>query len=215
MPNVSVKHRSLALEKRQKRRESHNAVERRRRDNINDRITELATLLPECLLEGATPEDNPTSPTPTSIALAGTSPATLNISSMSLSTPAATPTLASSASSAAAKANKGIILAKSVDYIRYLQQLVELHSTRNAELERTVDQLRRNISSSDNTPSSTNSDDRSPREVYVSQHVGAAMNDPLFNEKFLISAARGDFGRGAEKWGFRNNDFDQDDDMDG
>lgn len=32
--------------KRQKRRQSHNAVERRRRDNINDRIQELARLVP-------------------------------------------------------------------------------------------------------------------------------------------------------------------------
>lgn len=35
------------FEKKRRRRESHNAVERRRRDNINDRITELATLLPD------------------------------------------------------------------------------------------------------------------------------------------------------------------------
>jgi hypothetical protein len=35
------------FEKKKKRRESHNAVERRRRDNINDRISELATLLPD------------------------------------------------------------------------------------------------------------------------------------------------------------------------
>lgn len=37
-------------DKRRKRRESHNAVERRRRDNINSQITELATLLPENML---------------------------------------------------------------------------------------------------------------------------------------------------------------------
>ncbi|CDS13668.1 hypothetical protein LRAMOSA05842 [Lichtheimia ramosa] len=35
------------MEKRRRRRESHNAVERRRRDNINERIQELGTLLPE------------------------------------------------------------------------------------------------------------------------------------------------------------------------
>lgn len=35
------------FEKKRRRRESHNAVERRRRDNINDRINELATLLPD------------------------------------------------------------------------------------------------------------------------------------------------------------------------
>lgn len=41
----------LANEKRRRRRESHNAVERRRRDNINEKISELATLIPECMLD--------------------------------------------------------------------------------------------------------------------------------------------------------------------
>lgn len=35
------------FDKKRRRRESHNAVERRRRDNINERIFELSTLLPE------------------------------------------------------------------------------------------------------------------------------------------------------------------------
>jgi len=38
-------------EKRRRRRESHNAVERRRRDNINERIGELAGLIPGVLFE--------------------------------------------------------------------------------------------------------------------------------------------------------------------
>ncbi|ORZ21078.1 helix-loop-helix DNA-binding domain-domain-containing protein [Absidia repens] len=37
----------MIMDKRRRRRESHNAVERRRRENINDRIQELGTLLPE------------------------------------------------------------------------------------------------------------------------------------------------------------------------
>ena len=41
----------IANEKRRRRRESHNAVERRRRDNINEKISELATLIPEHLLD--------------------------------------------------------------------------------------------------------------------------------------------------------------------
>ncbi|OBZ88813.1 Microphthalmia-associated transcription factor [Choanephora cucurbitarum] len=40
------------MEKRRRRRESHNAVERRRRDNINERIQELGTLLPESVDDG-------------------------------------------------------------------------------------------------------------------------------------------------------------------
>ncbi|KAI8340893.1 helix-loop-helix DNA-binding domain-containing protein [Chlamydoabsidia padenii] len=46
------------FEKRRRRRESHNAVERRRRDNINERIQELSTLLPEHLLENAPSSSN-------------------------------------------------------------------------------------------------------------------------------------------------------------
>lgn len=50
----------LANEKRRRRRESHNAVERRRRDNINEKISELATLIPECMLDPAgEPLDHP------------------------------------------------------------------------------------------------------------------------------------------------------------
>jgi Helix-loop-helix DNA-binding domain len=40
----------LANEKRRRRRESHNTVERRR-DNISEKTSELATLMPECMLE--------------------------------------------------------------------------------------------------------------------------------------------------------------------
>lgn len=42
---------AVVLEKRRKRRESHNAVERRRRDNINDRIQELSLIVPDCIDE--------------------------------------------------------------------------------------------------------------------------------------------------------------------
>jgi hypothetical protein len=41
----------LLSEKKRRRRESHNAVERRRRENINERIQELGTMLPETMLE--------------------------------------------------------------------------------------------------------------------------------------------------------------------
>ncbi|KAI9189937.1 hypothetical protein H9P43_001370 [Blastocladiella emersonii ATCC 22665] len=41
------KNLQMMFEKRRKRRESHNAVERRRRDNINERIGEIALMLPE------------------------------------------------------------------------------------------------------------------------------------------------------------------------
>ena len=79
---------AILNEKRRRRRESHNAVERRRRDNINEKISELSTLLPDCMLEVA---------------------------------PSASPAVEAEddgKDTPAMKANKGIILRKSVEYIR-------------------------------------------------------------------------------------------------
>ncbi|KAI8086966.1 Myc-type, basic helix-loop-helix domain-containing protein [Gilbertella persicaria] len=85
----------IMMEKRRRRRESHNAVERRRRDNINDRIQELCSLLPEKALENISLGPNN-------------------------------------------KPNKGIILKKSVDHIRYLQQEVQSYHQKVADLEKTL-----------------------------------------------------------------------------
>ncbi|CAO3645848.1 unnamed protein product [Mucor hiemalis] len=48
--SIQLNHQLLS-EKKRRRRESHNAVERRRRENINERIQELGTMLPETMLE--------------------------------------------------------------------------------------------------------------------------------------------------------------------
>ncbi|RCH77492.1 Transcription factor E3, partial [Rhizopus stolonifer] len=80
------------LERKRRRRESHNAVERRRRDNINDRIQELATLLPD--------------------------------------------------SREAVKLNKGAILRKSVDHIRYLHDELRQNQYRIYDLENTLELCR-------------------------------------------------------------------------
>eukprot|EP01135_Chromosphaera_perkinsii_P000893 Nk52_evm56s152 gene=Nk52_evmTU56s152 len=69
----SVKSNDAAYNRSRKKKDNHNAIERKRRYNINDRITELGTLLPSNVQE--------------------------------------------------AKPCKGSILKKSVDYIRYLQNL--------------------------------------------------------------------------------------------
>jgi len=87
-------------EKRRRRRESHNAVERRRRDNINEKIHELSTLIPEHIL-------NPNN---------GEGPV--------------------------GKPNKGIILRKSVEYIKHLQALVEKQEAKNKELEEELEKLK-------------------------------------------------------------------------
>ncbi|KAG7097909.1 hypothetical protein E1B28_005221 [Marasmius oreades] len=181
----------VASEKRRRRRESHNAVERRRRDNINEKISELATLIPESLLEGGTlpstgtPGSQNILPAPSGSGNGGDSPSG-STDLMSPTSPTAdsgdlwsaplltmkkedgmdnnlggieSPILPSGgiggvnttppngsatnangnanggAAGGVVKANKGMILRKSVEYIRYLQQIVQEQDNRNRQLE--------------------------------------------------------------------------------
>ncbi|KAG8737285.1 hypothetical protein FRC10_008375 [Ceratobasidium sp. 414] len=114
--DIAQKQAQLLSEKRRRRRESHNAVERRRRDNINEKISELSTLIPECLLTDA--------PTPTT----GKDDVLGAVDE--------------EGGKEGPKANKGMILRKSVDYIKYLQQLVRAQASRNRELESQLSQYR-------------------------------------------------------------------------
>ncbi|KAL5521609.1 hypothetical protein ACEPAF_2357 [Sanghuangporus sanghuang] len=132
----AAKQAAIVNEKRRRRRESHNAVERRRRDNINEKISELATLIPQVMLDptgavssGANDDkkdkdfddgdaDIPEKP-----------------SASSKSKTAKGDKAEKESSSQPVKANKGMILRKSVEYIRYLQQLVGVQAARNRELE--------------------------------------------------------------------------------
>ncbi len=125
--NAQDKQSLLANEKRRRRRESHNAVERRRRDNINEKITELATLIPECLLEGATPNGS-------SSANAASPPAPDELWGGLLKDESPPPggvadVVPGSNNNAAGviKANKGMILTKSVEYIRWVFSFSSVH----------------------------------------------------------------------------------------
>ena len=186
-------HRAMiANEKRRRRRESHNAVERRRRDNINEKISELATLIPECLLD---PNGEPSPSTSRVVSaplvlhvftlglIADPETATMTLPpSLSAASgedllfgvtitnapdkkegsgsaepedpttgPGSTPTTTAGGSAAngvgadaanGVKANKGMILRKSVEYIRYLQQLVSAQANRNRDLEQQLQAFR-------------------------------------------------------------------------
>ncbi|KAH7098069.1 hypothetical protein BKA62DRAFT_623033 [Auriculariales sp. MPI-PUGE-AT-0066] len=138
----------LASEKRRRRRESHNAVERRRRDNINEKISELATLIPEIMLDPNT----------------GGAPPSVGQTLFAISSQGSAVPVAEEGSPGAdgqgfigddgdeksgMKANKGIILKKSVEYIRYLQQLITAQASRNSELEAELAQLRSPTSPTD------------------------------------------------------------------
>ncbi|KAJ7093456.1 helix-loop-helix DNA-binding domain-containing protein [Mycena belliarum] len=131
----------LAHEKRRRRRESHNAVERRRRDNINEKISELATLIPECLLDGgAQTSAAGASPGSADDALLSPTAGGAGAGDWPLVLPGAKKEAVDDEGKdgkegAVVKANKGMILRKSVEYIRYLQQLVTAQGARNRELE--------------------------------------------------------------------------------
>lgn len=93
-------------------------MERRRRENINDRIHELGRLLPESMLEEITNASNNGSHSP--------SPSSNNSTNPNISKP-----------------NKGAILRKSVDHIRLLQQEANTYRQRVQDLERLLEQYNR------------------------------------------------------------------------
>jgi len=93
-------------DKRRKRRESHNAVERRRRDTINDKITELYEMLPDVL-----------------IGMEGSGPG----------------------QAAGSRPNKGIILTRSVEFLRWLLRTNSIVEARLTATETELRQLRTQV----------------------------------------------------------------------
>lgn len=149
--DLAAKQAAIANEKRRRRRESHNAVERRRRDNINEKISELATLIPECLLDPNATMTMPaslSSATSEDLLLANGAPQSPNPANSPTDGPGETVTKKEEGeekdgeNGGVIKANKGMILRKSVEYIRYLQQLVSAQASRNRDLEQQLQQLR-------------------------------------------------------------------------
>jgi Helix-loop-helix DNA-binding domain len=173
------------FEKRRRRRESHNAVERRRRDNINDKIQgkqkgenihsprervlisitllELSLLLPEYLL------DNPP-------------PGSTNV----VTTPGA-------ASSSAQKAiNKGTILKMSVDHIRTLKTDAARYQARIKELEAMLDAAKSGeyvdfdtlqLGRTGQAPTPTNDMNVFPPQYQQHQAYGASAPVPLRSQQ--------------------------------
>lgn len=235
-------------DKKKRRRESHNAVERRRRDNINERIGELAGLIPGVLFECDAPlvipagfAATPSTSSPTasfsmigdelfSMNLMGesgmhvlpsdgidglpdlpeectdvgtlkkdpaedgeegqlqghnTSTATANgngngthMSSLSSFANGTIPTNGTtstvSGEQTAIKANKGMILRKSVEYIRYLQQLVSVQASRGRDLEernRVLEQELAALQRAPGDPRSATGDGDANRPNGINGHV--------------------------------------------
>ncbi|KAG5362139.1 Retrograde regulation protein 1 [Yarrowia sp. C11] len=110
-----------AAERKRKRRESHNAVERRRRDNINDRIQELSTLIPENFLNEPIIGGSPT------------------LGPMGSPPPSQTP------GTKDGRPNKGTILIKSVEYIKKLQTVIDDQNQREIDMYERLNILERQL----------------------------------------------------------------------
>ncbi|CDH59703.1 hypothetical protein RO3G_16070 [Lichtheimia corymbifera JMRC:FSU:9682] len=110
------------FEKRRRRRESHNAVERRRRDNINEKIQELGSLLPDHLIDAVPP--------------------TANVMTASLQQ-------GNNSNPAARTINKGTILKLSVDHIKELQSELSRYKDRINQLEYMIKDMKHHSSSGD------------------------------------------------------------------
>ncbi|EMD00929.1 hypothetical protein BAUCODRAFT_189575 [Baudoinia panamericana UAMH 10762] len=142
MPNVQSQEA-----KRRRRRESHNAVERRRRDNINERIQDLGTLLPQHRLEDEKVRKH----------LQTNAPLSPSITNSGMSPPAATSLLAGPQGRRATGAgnitqglplddkdkgpNKGDILNGSVYWARDLMWYTHLKLRQEEQLKELVQQL--------------------------------------------------------------------------
>lgn len=149
-----------------RRRELHNAVERRRRDLIKEKIKELGSLIPPTMLyDSAKCKSN----------------------------------------SKDIKANKNIILQKSVEYIYYLKQILDAQDSRLEDLQRQIDQLDLNyvdaqnnnnnpksssnnvsvdvnINSNNNNNSDTNNTFGTNENYYYNVASGEGLSAPSFNQ---------------------------------
>ena len=147
-PNGGVTHGSYQSQeaKRRRRRESHNLVERRRRDNINERIQELSHLVPQHRLEDEKVRKH----------LANNSPLSPPLGAVGISPPQATSLLAGGGRRATGAGNitmgipieekdkgpnKGDILNGSVGWTRDLMWALHVKLQQEAELASYIEEL--------------------------------------------------------------------------
>lgn len=181
-------------EKRRKRRESHNAVERRRRDNINEKITELATLIPEVMLDPiaatssggkSTRSFRPSRSMLINVFVRSSGNGQDDGAKQDDGSDGIAPPPSGGSSNGkepkenngGVKANKGMILRKSVDYIRYLQQLVSAQAARNRTLEATL--ARAGLSAAGDDPDSAASSLNGSGNGFKLGAFGGAFLEPM------------------------------------
>ncbi|KAF9788150.1 HLH-domain-containing protein [Thelephora terrestris] len=193
--DTASKQAMLAVEKRRRRRESHNAVERRRRDNINERIAELATLIPESILDPNAPI-TPRSGDEFLFGITGISGLSNPLGSEGLASTKteededsgecaavkkAGGTNGTHTEGGVVKANKGMILRKSVEYIKYLQQLVSAQASRNRDLEQEIHVYQQNGTAK--LPNGPDMGGKNQDHFEVIDHDADGFNDLVLHEE--------------------------------
>ncbi|KAF2214964.1 hypothetical protein CERZMDRAFT_36331 [Cercospora zeae-maydis SCOH1-5] len=129
--------------KRRRRRESHNMVERRRRDNINERIQDLGTLVPQHRLEDEKVRKHlqTNAPLSPSIANAGMSPPNASLLGTSARRAAGNITQGLPLEDKDKGPNKGDILNGSVAWTRDMVWFMHLKLTQEQQLKKYVQEL--------------------------------------------------------------------------
>jgi len=120
--------------KRRRRRESHNLVERRRRDNINERIQELAILVPAHRLEDEKVRKHLTANAPISPGLTGVSPPHSSMLGQKRNSSAGNITMGLPLEDKDKGPNKGDILNGSVAWTRDLVWYVNMKMQQESQL---------------------------------------------------------------------------------
>lgn len=148
-------------EKAKRRREFHNAVERRRRDLIKEKIKELGVLVPPLLL---TPEM-----------------CAVQVLLKQATVSKETQELIAAAKAKDTKPNKAVILHASVDYIRHLGYVLEQQKARRAELEDSIAQVESRVGSKSLEMSSTSAADSAlaPAEFNPDEFFSDVLGDGL------------------------------------
>ncbi|CAO1615319.1 unnamed protein product [Parajaminaea phylloscopi] len=155
-------------DRKKRRRQSHNQVERRRRDTINEFIAELATLLPEAMLMDAIAgsQNGGNASKVVKIALLGGEEASVGGEDLDV---------ASGSKGAEARPNKGVILRKSVEYVRALKEMCEHQATHSRFLQDELARMRGMNSGHGTPPTQQQQQQQQPGQQ---QHQGSPFGTP-------------------------------------
>ncbi|CUM68395.1 uncharacterized protein PRCAT00006118001 [Priceomyces carsonii] len=148
--------------------------ERKRRDNINDKIQELLTLIPSEYFQEVPSNTQVANPNDNDAAIAAA---------------------VKNSGTKDGKPNKGQILTKSVEYLQYLQNIIDENNRKEVELRMRLKTSQLKLQNKQATPDQLNIDHTSAEKALGKIGVGP-LSDEYFKE-ILISSTNGKQRRGS------------------